>query len=384
MIERDRILTLDKLTKLYGSVPVVDEVSLSLDRGEFLTLLGPSGSGKTTTLMMIAGLVAPSGGTMLLDGRLLNPIPPYQRNLGVVFQNYALFPHLSVARNVAFPLEMRGEKSAVVRQRVRDALSLVGLPNYDDRFPQQLSGGQQQRVALARAMVYQPRLLLMDEPLGALDKKLREQMQMELMRLHKSVGVSIIYVTHDQEEALVMSDRIAVFNQGKIDQIGLPSELYERPASRFVADFLGESNFFSGIVKELRSGFCRLNGGDLSFTGRTEGTLEIGQDAVLAVRPERIRLIAAASGIASTENQASGVVQNVIYLGRSRKYVVRVNDRLETVILQQAEASRSAFGIGERVQIAWRAEDCTAFPNRPEQSFGSAGPDGPRRLEPSD
>ena len=215
-------LELRDLCKSYGDVHAVDHVSLTVAAGEFVTLLGPSGSGKTTTLGMIAGLAKPSSGGILLDGKRLDPLPPYKRDLGVVFQNYALFPHMTVARNVAFPLEMRRLPKSEIAGRVARVLEQVGLDRHGDRYPKQLSGGQQQRVALARAMVFEPRILLMDEPLGALDRKLREQMQVEIMRLHRETGVSVVYVTHDQDEALMMSDRIAVFNHGRIEQIGPP------------------------------------------------------------------------------------------------------------------------------------------------------------------
>src|SRR5580704_3961229 len=227
------ILELRGLRKTYGTQVAVDALSLALAPGEFLCLLGPSGSGKTTTLGMIAGLIEPTRGEIMLQARPIANLPPYRRNIGVVFQSYALFPHLTVAANIAFPLEMRGLKRAEIRQRVAKVLSLVDLAGYETRLPAQLSGGQQQRVALARAIVFEPPLLLMDEPLGALDKKLREQMQLEIKQLHRKLAMSIIYVTHDQEEALTMSDRIAVLNNGRIQQIGTPSDLYEHPQTRF-------------------------------------------------------------------------------------------------------------------------------------------------------
>lgn len=243
-------LELRRVCKRYGEVAAVTDISLSVRPGEFLTLLGPSGSGKTTTLVMIAELARPTSGAILLDGLPLDPLPPYRRELGVVFQNYALFPHMTVAKNVAFPLEMRRVPRTEVTERVAKVLTQVDLPDYGARFPRQLSGGQQQRVALARAMVFRPRILLMDEPLGALDRRTREQMQIEIMHLHRELKMTIVYVTHDQEEALMMSTRIAVFNQGKLEQIGEPTELYERPATRFVASFLGNSNFFLGRVTQ--------------------------------------------------------------------------------------------------------------------------------------
>jgi putative spermidine/putrescine transport system ATP-binding protein len=250
----DAILELRNVRKTYADVNAVDGVSIKLAAGEFLSFLGPSGSGKTTTLSMIAGLTPSTSGEILLRGQPLNPLPPYRRNIGVVFQNYALFPHMSVERNVAFPLEMRSVPRADIERRVAKVLSLIGLAAHGKRLPSELSGGQQQRVAVARAIVFEPPLLLMDEPLGALDKKLREQMQLEIKQLHRNLGITIIYVTHDQEEALTMSNRIAVFNNGKIEQLGTPSDLYEHPRTRFVANFIGETNLFPGTVAEMSDG----------------------------------------------------------------------------------------------------------------------------------
>src|SRR5207249_1438913 len=250
---------LRQLSKSFGPVRAVDGVTLGLARGELLTILGPSGSGKTTTLRMIAGFTQPSSGAVLLDGKDITGLPAHRRDIGLVFQNYALFPHLTAGQNVAFPLQMRKISASEVRRRVAEAFALVGLKGLEERHPRELSGGQQQRVALARALVFRPRLLLMDEPLGALDRKLREQMQLEIKHLQKTLGITVIYVTHDQEEALFMSDRVAVTNAGTIVQIGTPVDLYNRPADRFVADFIGESNFLSGTVQATdATSFCRL------------------------------------------------------------------------------------------------------------------------------
>ena len=248
----DAILEVHALRKAFGPVVAVEDVQFTLGRGEFVTFLGPSGSGKTTTLEMIAGLTRPTSGRIFLNGKPIDPLPPYRRDIGVVFQHYALFPHMTLSRNIAFPLEMRRVPRAEVRRRVGEALELVGLAGYADRLPRELSGGQQQRVALARALVFRPPLLLMDEPLGALDKKLREQMQLEIKQIHRGLDASIVYVTHDQDEALVMSDRIAVFNGGRIEQIGPPEELYDRPKTRFVAGFLGEFELLRRQGRERR------------------------------------------------------------------------------------------------------------------------------------
>jgi putative spermidine/putrescine transport system ATP-binding protein len=355
-------LELRRLCKSYGTVRAVDDVSLAIAPGEFMTLLGPSGSGKTTTLAMIAGLTQPSSGSILLDGRPLDPLPPYRRNIGMVFQNYALFPHMTVARNVAFPLEMRGTPAPEIRARVARVLEQVGLATFAQRYPRQLSGGQQQRVALARAMVFEPRILLMDEPLGALDRKLREQMQMEITRLHHELHISIVYVTHDQEEALMMSDRIAVFNHGRIEQAGKPHELYDNPGTVFVAGFLGESNFFNAKVIETDRSWCRLNGADLRLVARSNRHLMAGSAAMVAVRPERMRLLAPENATAM-ENNAKGTVTHVIYLGRSSKYIVRLDSGREVTTVEQTNAGgASAYGVGDTVRIAWQSVDAVALP----------------------
>ncbi len=284
-------LELKGVTKHYGPVVAVDGVSLAVPRGAFVTLLGPSGSGKTTLLMMIAGFVDPTAGDILIDGRVITTLPPEQRNFGMVFQGYALFPHLSVADNVAFALKVRRRPAAEIRDAVARSLDLVQLRGYEDRVPRQLSGGQQQRVALARALVFNPDVLLLDEPLGALDRKLRAEVQIELKQLHARVGTTFIYVTHDQEEALSMSDRIAIVRDGRFVQIGDPVGLYERPATRFVAGFLGESNFVAGRVAATdASGFTYVAGGrTFRQAGRAAGT-EVGAAVLLAMRPEKIAI----------------------------------------------------------------------------------------------
>ncbi len=364
----DFILELRGLRKVYGHVVAVDEIWLSLAKGEFLTLLGPSGSGKTTTLLMVAGLASPTEGEMMLDGKPLNPLPPYKRSIGMVFQNYSLFPHMKVAKNVAFPLEMRGESKREIKRKVADVLRLVGLPDYGDRYPGQLSGGQQQRIALARAMVFEPRLLLMDEPLGALDKKLREQMQIEIMRLHKKTGMSVIYVTHDQEEALVMSDRVAVFNHGRIVQSGPPEDLYENPNSQFVAGFLGESNFLPGTVTGVEDQFCRLDGAVSPLRARRDATLKQGDPAVVVVRPEHVQLIEPQESQRDAENCLRGIVSEVIYLGRSRKYVIRLEGAEEIRSLQQLQADGvRTFSVGDAVAMKWNAQRALALPGRDAQ-----------------
>lgn len=357
------ILELRNVSKGYGSHIAVADLSLQLAKGEFLSLLGPSGSGKTTTLMMIAGLLQPAAGAILLEQRPITSLPPYKRNIGVVFQNYALFPHMTVARNIAFPLTMRGVGRDEIAVRVRRALELVGLPGHGDRYPKQLSGGQQQRVALARAMVFEPPILLMDEPLGALDKKLREQMQLEIKRLHRELGMTIIYVTHDQEEALVMSDRIAVFNLGRLQQIGAPAHLYDRPATRFVAEFIGESNIFSGTVGAKTEEFGVSESAGLLLRAVAAEPLAAGDRSVVSVRPERIAL-QAGDASARTENAIRGHVSDVVYLGRSRKYIVHTDTGHQVICLQQASSGNDrAFEPGASVLLSWRAEDASLLPD---------------------
>ncbi|GGF39561.1 polyamine-transporting ATPase [Aliidongia dinghuensis] len=349
------VLELRGIRKTYGHHVAVENVDLALGREEFVTFLGPSGSGKTTTLMMVAGLQQPDGGSIRLDGAPIEGQPPYRRDIGMVFQHYALFPHMSVRKNVAFPLEMRGLGKAEIQRQVTDALELVGLAEYGQRLPRQLSGGQQQRVALARAMVYRPALLLMDEPLGALDKKLREQMQREIKRLHRERRIAVLYVTHDQEEALTMSDRIAVFNHGRIEQIGTPSELYERPASRFVADFLGDTNFFSGRIANVAGDRCLVSLGEHRVEAMLSDGLAAGAEVVVAVRPERMRLLAAGAG------GIEGRLTDVIYLGAARRSVVRLADGEYFATQPPNEAGAPGPAIGEAVGLAWDPRHAIVF-----------------------
>jgi putative spermidine/putrescine transport system ATP-binding protein len=356
------LLNISSLRKLYDDLVAVDDVSLELGRGEFLTFLGPSGSGKTTVLMSIAGFVQPTSGAIVLSGKPLDPLPPHHRNIGMVFQSYALFPHMTVAQNVAFPLEVRKVSKVEIGKKVQHMLDLVGLPEHGERLPAQLSGGQQQRVALARAMVFEPPLLLMDEPLGALDKKLRAHMQIEIMRLHKELGVSIIYVTHDQEEALIMSDRIAVFNRGRIEQIGTPTQLYDQPRTRFVADFIGESNFVETRVREVRDGVLLCDSRDGAVQAlRPERTIVEGAMVALAVRPERLRVLTTATNKAGT-NCFTGSISDIVYLGQARKLVVKTASGSELIALQQFGGDQLRVpSIGEQVQVEWSLSDAVVL-----------------------
>ena len=352
------ILELRNLCKHYGLLRSVDDISVSLAQGEFMSFLGPSGSGKTTTLNMIAGLIEPTSGEMFLQSRSIVKLPPYKRNIGVVFQNYALFPHMTVAQNIAFPLEMRRVPKAEVRSRVGKALDLVKLSGMEDRLPVQLSGGQQQRVALARAMVFEPPVLLMDEPLGALDKQLREQMQIEIKHLHERLGITVVYVTHDQDEALTMSDRIAVFNHGKIEQLGLPAELYNQPATLFVAGFVGETNLIAGQVTDVAAGTCRIESAGFSFQAEADG-VTVGQAVTVALRPERIRI----SGDPSDASALPGRVVETIYYGRSRKNVVAVGELTLNVVEQLQGLDDRQYAQGEPVSLLWDRRNATVLCN---------------------
>jgi putative spermidine/putrescine transport system ATP-binding protein len=362
---RSGALSLERVTKTYSDVRAVDDVSLDVGPGEFVTLLGPSGSGKTTTLRMIAGFVRPDSGRVVLDGRELTSVPPYKRDVGMVFQNYALFPHMTAGENVAFPLQMRRIPKEEITRLVDDALRLVRLEGMHERYPRQLSGGQQQRVALARALVFNPRLLLMDEPLGALDKKLREALQLEIMQLSQRLGLTVMYVTHDQEEALVMSDRIAIYSRGRIEQLGTGEDLYERPTSLFVADFVGESNIFRGT----------LRGDDGVLTSDAGRAIRVSERAVrrrglssgpaaVVVRPERLWIKAPGEHEQAASEDAvtlRGRILEVIYLGPSRKFMVQTEDD-QTVMVRLQEERQRFDPTGREVVVGWPVEDGVVVP----------------------
>jgi putative spermidine/putrescine transport system ATP-binding protein len=355
-------LRLDAATKRYGDQVVLDQVSLDVKPGEFLTLLGPSGSGKTTTLNLIAGFLHADGGGIELDGRDLSNVPAHSRDIGVVFQQYALFPHLTAAQNVGFPLDVRKVKGEEKKARVQAALDMVRLGDYGDRLPSQLSGGQQQRIALARAFVFQPRLLLMDEPLGALDKKLREVLQIEITKICRELGVTVIYVTHDQEEALVMSDRIAIYNSGRIEQIGSAEDLYERPASLFVADFVGESNVIPGTLDgrdalKCPAGTLRLPPGGPARPAQSDAS------AAIVLRPERARIAHSSRSLPDGVNCTTGTLSELVYLGLARKCIVTTDQGTELVVRSDVkEEFEDDLRPGDPVSVWWHPHDSVVVP----------------------
>ncbi len=354
-------LVLRDLRKAFGSTVAVDGVDLEVRRGEFLTLLGPSGSGKTTTLRMIAGFMGPTGGTIEIDGQDMTRVPPYRRDVGMVFQNYALFPHMTAAQNVAFPLRMRKQPRAEIERRVGEALDLVKLRHLGDRYPRQLSGGQQQRIALARAVVFEPRLLLMDEPLGALDRKLREALQLEIIRVSRELGATVLYVTHDQEEALVMSDRIAIFSEGRIEQLGSGEDLYDRPVSLFVADFIGEFNILRGRYETdgvdggwMTRGAAHWRVGPLAAA---QASLQAGAAAAIVIRPERTRIVDPAAGASPGANVVDATVGEVLNLGPDTKYELTLEGGERVAVREPRERSGRELKRGDRVRLSWAIDD---------------------------
>nr|WP_249817234.1 ABC transporter ATP-binding protein [Bradyrhizobium sp. 179] len=329
------------VTKTYGQLAAVKDLSLTVRRGEFLTILGPSGSGKTTTLMLLAGFISPSAGDILIAGKSVATVPSYRRDQGIVFQSYALFPHLTVRKNLEFPLEMRGVPAAKRAPRVDSILERVHLREFGDRLPAQLSGGQQQRVALARALIADPPILLLDEPLGSLDRNLREQMQAEIKTLHKEFDITTICVTHDQDEALTLSDRIIVMRAGEIEQTDAPEALYDRPATRFVANFLGEANIFDSPDFKVESEVAQPTG------------------SLAMIRPERIRVAAPAASQridAGHRQFVTGIVDNMIYAGPVRKYRVRVGSSV-IIVREHVAAAQQIFRPGEEVRLDWLRSD---------------------------
>jgi spermidine/putrescine transport system ATP-binding protein len=345
-------IELVNVTKHFGEVVAVDDISLKIEDGEFFSLLGPSGCGKTTTLRMIAGLELVTEGEIILHGKSMGETPAFKRPVNTVFQNYALFPHMKVERNVGFGLEMKKVPKREIKDRVIEALEMVRLPDLAQRRPKELSGGQQQRIALARALINRPEVLLLDEPLGALDLKLRKTMQLELKQLQEQVGITFIYVTHDQEEALTMSDRIAVMNEGKVLQVGPPEEIYERPTTRFVADFIGESNFLDGIVENIngREVVVSLEKQE-AVKGHCAVPVTKGQEVSIVIRPEKFSL--------SQNGMVKGRVEESIYIGTDTRYIIRLTDKLSVTVREQNLAPGQGLGyqVGDEVGLNWNPEN---------------------------
>jgi putative spermidine/putrescine transport system ATP-binding protein len=352
-------IDIDQLTKSFAEVVAVDDATLTIHPGEFFTILGPSGSGKSTLLMLLAGFLEATKGDIRIDGRSVVGLPPHKRSFGVVFQQYALFPNMNVRRNVAFPLEERRLPREEIKKKVEETLRLVELDGFADRKIDELSGGQQQRVALARALVFDPPLLLMDEPLSALDRRLRETMQLELQRLHRRLGVTVIYVTHDQGEALTLSDRVAVMRDGRIVQVASPRELYEQPVDSFVASFLGESNLLPATVSAIHDGHVELEGGDgLSVTCPVPSVSpEVGEDVMLVVRPEHVELAISRDALTADSAgepgfTASGLIAEVTYLGETTRYVADCRGR-RIIARRQNDVGVPLFGVGDPVTVSW-------------------------------
>lgn len=348
-------LRLEQALKTFGNVTALDSVDLSVRNGELLTILGPSGSGKTTLLRLVAGFTEPDAGRILLQGRDITYLPPAKRDIGMVFQNYALFPHMTVAENVAFPLQMRKTDKLEIVRRVKWALGIVELGGYEERLPRQLSGGQQQRVAFARAIVFDPRILLLDEPFGALDRKLREQIQLEVRRLQQQLNLTSLFVTHDQEEALILSDRIAVMNRGRIEQLGTPHEIYEKPANRFVADFIGISNLFSGRVDGRDNNTVAIRGEDgKRFLVHSDTIPNADDEAVVLVRPERLQLLKKGH---DAENAISGEVAEIVYLGQAEKLRITTGAGHDVLLHRQTRLGEVSLEVGSQVDVGWSAAD---------------------------
>ena len=361
---------LDGVSKRFGDICALQPTSLVVNRGEFFSLLGASGSGKTTTLRIIGGFEEPTSGRVFLQGRDVTGSAPYERNVNTVFQDYALFPHMTVKQNIGYGLRVRRVKRREIERRVAEALELVRLSGFERRRPSQLSGGQRQRVALARALVNVPAVLLLDEPLGALDLKLRREMQYELRRIQRDVGVTFVYVTHDQEEAMAMSDRVAVMRNGQIEQVGTPTEVYERPASAFVAGFVGVSNLLEGTVESRNGAFCRLTVrgvGSLLVPGGHE--LTTGRAVVVTVRPEKIRMHASDYEAPAGWNLLAGRVADVSYGGAFTRYVVKVGDGQVAVVEQNAGAGPRA-ALGEEAWLSWPVEQTFALPSSDDAHLG--------------
>ncbi len=357
----DAFVAFEHVQKSYDGVSlVVKDLNLAIGKGEFLTMLGPSGSGKTTCLMMLAGFETATHGEIKLDGQPINQVPPHKRGIGMVFQNYALFPHMTVGENLAFPLEVRGMSKDDRETKVKRALDMVQMYEFINRRPAQLSGGQQQRIALARALVFDPSLVLMDEPLGALDKQLREHMQFEIKHLHENLGITVVYVTHDQSEALTMSDRVAVFNDGRIQQLAPPADLYERPDNSFVAQFIGENNKLSGTIEDIGKDWCkvRLATGEV-IDATPVNVSEKGAKTLVSIRPERVEY--KPELMPSDAHTIEAEVLEFIYMGDLFRTRVRVAGADDFIIKSRNAANQDMLKPGAKIRIGWAPQDARAL-----------------------
>ncbi len=357
----DAFVAFEHVQKSYDGVSlVVKDLNLSIGKGEFLTMLGPSGSGKTTCLMMLAGFETATHGEIRLDGRPINQVPPHKRGIGMVFQNYALFPHMTVGENLAFPLEVRGMGKDERDAKIKRALDMVQMGAFANRRPAQLSGGQQQRIALARALVFDPKLVLMDEPLGALDKQLREHMQFEIKHLHESLGITVVYVTHDQGEALTMSDRVAVFNDGRIQQLAPPADLYERPDNSFVAQFIGENNKLLGTIEELTGdkALVRLATGEL-IDATAVNVKEKGGKTLVSIRPERVEF--KPEIMPPGAHMIDAEVVEIIYMGDILRVVLKVAGSDDFVMKMRNTLGQTKLSPGQKIKVGWHPQDARAL-----------------------
>ena len=357
----DAFVAFEHVQKSYDGVQlVVKDLNLAIPRGEFLTMLGPSGSGKTTCLMMLAGFETATHGEIKLDGKPINNIPPHKRGIGMVFQNYALFPHMTIAENLSFPLEVRGIGKSDREEKIKRALDMVQMGDFGGRRPAQLSGGQQQRVALARSLVFEPDLVLMDEPLGALDKQLREHMQFEITNLAHELGITTVYVTHDQTEALTMSDRVAVFDDGRIQQIAAPDTLYEQPENSFVAQFIGENNTFEGTIKEINDGIAVVELDDGEVIDCTPVNVSTpGERTLVSIRPERVEFDK--SRLKEGAHTLKAEVLEFIYMGDIFRTRVRVAGQEDFIIKTRNAPDQVRLKPGQQIEIGWLPEDCRAL-----------------------
>ncbi len=352
------------ISKSYdGKTMVLPKLDMSVRRGEFLTLLGPSGSGKTTCLMLLAGFETPTSGEIRVNGESVHNLPPRKRDMGMVFQNYALFPHMTVGQNLSFPLEVRGVTAAERERRVRRTLRIVRLEGYEHRRPGQLSGGQQQRVAIARALVFEPGVVLMDEPLGALDRRLREELQLEIRSIQRELGVTMVYVTHDQQEAMTLSDRIAVFNHGEIQQLAAPESLYEEPVREFVARFVGDNNLLRGTVRSVEGETCKVQVGEGLVEAFMVEPLAAGAETVLAIRPERVVL----SPSMEYSNTATASVDDMVFQGDHWRVRVTAFDQADFFVKIPNFIGQGGILPGDRVRIGWTTIDCRALPRESRQ-----------------